>query len=137
MIGIIETVNEDTWRDDLGRSKIKREGKPLWIFCSLVPPKRSQDSLIEALAFSAYLSGDSIVFSVIETGWDSMLEEAARVNIPVIAVDKSVQPGTGAECPLRRLRPSEYCQIHGTSTCKMYCASSDKEIVELCGTFGS
>ncbi|MCH1982220.1 substrate-binding domain-containing protein [Ruminococcus sp. OA3] len=137
VVGIIETVNEDAWRDDL-QVKIKERAEEAGYSVLLVPSRRSQDSQIEALRSLLIFQVDSIVFSpVIETGWDSVLEEAARVNIPVIAVDKCVQPGTkglsvhyvGYDYQNIARSMNQYLQNA--------LASSDKEIVELCGTFGS
>ena len=61
VVGIIETVNEDTWRDDL-QIKIKERAEEAGYSVLSVPSKRSQDSQIEALRSLLIFQVDSIVF---------------------------------------------------------------------------
>jgi simple sugar transport system substrate-binding protein len=56
--------------------------------------RQEQENQIRAIRTFIQRGVDCIVFSpIVETGWNSILQEAKQANIPVIVIDRYIEPG--------------------------------------------
>lgn len=91
VMGIVSTAAEDDRREN--QTEILEQTAEQNGFEVLpMPVERTQEAQIEAIRALIVYQVDVIVFTpIVESGWDSVLQEAADAGVPLIAVDKSVR----------------------------------------------
>lgn len=136
VLGLVLTVTEDEWQDSLIASVTDYAGE-YGFEVMTTQAKRSKFSQIEAIrALIVYQANAIVFFPVVDSGWDSVLYEAEKAGIPVIAVDKAVRSNQDGF----NISYVGY-DYYGDSiaAAKLLAANADEQdiIVELYGTLGS
>jgi len=138
VLGFSQIGAESEWRT-ANTVSIKNAAASMGIDLRFVDAQQKQENQIKALRSFIAQKVDVIAFSpVVETGWDTVLQEAKAANIPVILTDRSVSAD-----------PSLYAGIIGSDFVeegrkaarwvveKYKDGTTDVNIVELQGTVGS
>jgi galactofuranose transport system substrate-binding protein len=138
VLGFSQIGAESEWRTANTQS-IKSAAATMNIDLRFADAQQKQENQIKALRTFIAQKVDVIAFSpVVETGWDTVLQEAKAANIPVILTDRSVSAD-----------PSLYAGLIGSDFVeegrkagrwaleKFKDATEDVNIVELQGTVGA
>lgn len=89
-MGFAQVGAESGWRSANTKS-IEESAKEAGIDLKFSDAQQKQENQIKAIRSYIQQKVDVIAFSpVVETGWDTVLEEAKRANIPVILTDRAV-----------------------------------------------
>ncbi|KQX74724.1 MULTISPECIES: ABC transporter substrate-binding protein [Aeromicrobium] len=89
-MGFSQVGAESGWRS-ANTTSIRDSAKTAGIDLKFSDAQQKQENQIKALRSYIQQKVDVIAFSpVVETGWDSVLQEAKRAKIPVILTDRSV-----------------------------------------------
>jgi simple sugar transport system substrate-binding protein len=89
-MGFAQVGAESGWRSANTKS-IEDSAKEAGIDLKFSDAQQKQENQIKAIRSYIQQKVDVIAFSpVVETGWDTVLEEAKRANIPVILTDRAV-----------------------------------------------
>jgi galactofuranose transport system substrate-binding protein len=89
-MGFAQVGAESGWRTANTKS-IQASAKEAGIDLKFSDAQQKQENQIKAIRSYIQQKVDVIAFSpVVETGWDAVLQEAKRANIPVILTDRSV-----------------------------------------------
>lgn len=136
VLGVVVTVTEDTWKDELEDSIISAaEGNDMVVMPLMA--ERNQTGQIDALRALIAYRADIIVFSpLVENGWDKVLSETEKAGIPVIAVDKAVRPGRNG-ITTNYVGFDYYMGAVAAGEHLLENAGDEAVIVELCGTTGA
>ena len=90
VLGFSQVGSESGWRTANTKS-IQSSAKTAGISLKFSDAQQKQENQIQAIRSYIQQKVDVIAFSpVVETGWDAVLQEAKRANIPVILTDRSV-----------------------------------------------
>ncbi|MDF2656079.1 MAG: sugar transporter substrate-binding protein [Bacillota bacterium] len=136
ILGLVVTVTEDSWKDELERSIEDAAARYDMAVMPLLA-ERNQNAQIDALRALIAYQADVIVFSpLVENGWDKVLSEANRAGIPIIAVDKAVRSGRGG-ITASYVGYDYYTAAGKAADAMLESIKGDKTIVELCGTTGA
>ena len=139
MLGFSQIGAESEWRT-ANTESIKSAAATMNIDLRFSDAQQKQENQIKALRSFIAQKVDVIAFSpVVETGWDTVLQEAKAAEIPVILTDRAVTSDPSLYVGLHRLglrrgRPQGR-PLGRASTFKD--ATGDVNIVELQGTVGS
>lgn len=91
VVGFAQVGAESGWRTANSES-IQEEAKKRGIELKFVDAQQKQENQIKAIRSFIAQKVDVIMFSpVVETGWEQVLEEAKKANIPVILSDRAVK----------------------------------------------
>lgn len=91
VIGMVTTVTEDEWQDDVFRS-IKEHAQSGGYTMMTIQAERSKEEQIEAIrALIVYRVDAIVLLPVVDSGWDAVLIEAQEANIPIITADKGIR----------------------------------------------
>ena len=89
-MGFAQVGAESGWRTANTKS-IQEAAKAAGIDLKFSDAQQKQENQIKAIRSYIQQKVDVIAFSpVVETGWDTVLQEAKRANIPVILTDRAV-----------------------------------------------
>src|SRR5687767_4603448 len=89
-MGFAQVGAESGWRTANTKS-IQETAKSEGVDLKFSDAQQKQENQIKAIRSYIQQKVDVIAFSpVVETGWDAVLQEAKRANIPVILTDRSV-----------------------------------------------
>jgi galactofuranose transport system substrate-binding protein len=89
-MGFAQVGAESGWRTANTKS-IQEEAKAAGIELKFSDAQQKQENQIKAIRTYIQQKVKVIAFSpVVETGWDTVLQEAKRANIPVILTDRSI-----------------------------------------------
>lgn len=136
ILGLVVTVTEDSWKDELESSIQKAAGDHGMAVMPLLA-ERNQNAQIDALRALIAYRADVIVFSpLVENGWDKVLSEAKRANIPILAVDKAVRSGRGGFTASYVGYDYHSAAVKAAET-MLETLEGEQTIVELCGTTGA
>src|SRR6185295_10880662 len=90
-IGFSQIGAESAWRTAETES-IRKEAEKRGVDLKFSDAQQKQENQIKALrAFIAQRVDAIILAPVVETGWEPVLKEAKRANIPVILVDRGIK----------------------------------------------
>ena len=90
VLGFVQVGDESNWRLENTRS-IQNAAKDAGIDLRFIDAQGSQQREIQAISSLIRQKVDVIAFSpLIETGWDSVLEQAKKAGIPIVCMDRSV-----------------------------------------------
>ncbi len=90
VMGFAQVGAESGWRS-ANTDSIKASAKAAGIELKFSDAQQKQENQIKAIRSYIQQKVDVIAFSpVVETGWDTVLQEAKRANIPVILTDRAV-----------------------------------------------
>ncbi len=93
VIGLVVTMAEDEWKEEQVDALQKAAAAHGIEVISIATARTQQEQMDAIRAFVVYRV-DAIVFSpVVESGWDTVLQEAKSAEIPVVTVDKALTPG--------------------------------------------
>jgi len=138
-MGFAQVGAESGWRTANTKS-VQESAKSAGVTLKFSDAQQKQENQIKALRSFIQQKVDVIAFSpVVETGWDTVLMEAKRANIPVILTDRAVdsQDKTlyktflGSDFILEGKKAGEWLVKESAS------ASGPVNIVELQGTTGA
>ena len=136
IIGLVVTVTEDSWKDELEKSIEDAAERHNMVIMPLMA-ERNQTAQIDALRALIAYQADVIVFSpLVENGWDKVLSEAKKAGIPVIAVDKAVRSGRDG-VTVSYVGYDYYSAAVQVAETMLQTLDGEKTIVELCGTTGA
>src|SRR5918992_1320687 len=91
VMGFAQVGAESGWRT-ANTTSIQESAKEAGIELKFSDAQQKQENQIKAIRSYIQQKVDVIAFSpVVETGWDAVLLEAKRANIPVILTDRSVE----------------------------------------------
>lgn len=136
ILGLVVTVTEDSWKDELEASIEEAAARYDMAVMPLLA-ERNQTAQIDALRALLAYQVDVIVFSpLVENGWDKVLWEAKRAEIPVIAVDKAVRSGKD-QITSSYVGYDYYSGAVEAAELLLEKNKGKKTIVELCGTTGA
>ncbi|MBR0600185.1 substrate-binding domain-containing protein [Sinanaerobacter chloroacetimidivorans] len=136
ILGLVVTVTEDTWKDELERS-IEEAAELHDMVVMPIMAERNQNAQIDALRALIAYQADVIVFSpLVENGWDKVLSETEQAGIPVIAVDKAVRPGRGG-ITASYVGYDYYHAAVKAAQRLLLDTEGEAVILELCGTTGA
>jgi len=89
-MGFAQVGAESGWRTANTKS-VQESAKAAGITLMFSDAQQKQENQIKAIRSFIQQKVDVIAFSpVVETGWDTVLMEAKRANIPVVLTDRSV-----------------------------------------------
>ncbi len=90
-VGFAQTGAESAWRT-ANTESLKSEAEKRGIELKFADGQSKQENQIRAIRSFIAQDVDAIVLApIVETGWDPVLREAKRANIPVIIMDRKVQ----------------------------------------------
>ena len=90
VMGFAQVGAESGWRT-ANTDSIKASAKDAGVELKFSDAQQKQENQIKAIRSYIQQKVDVIAFSpVVETGWDTVLQEAKRANIPVILTDRAV-----------------------------------------------
>lgn len=90
VMGFAQVGAESGWRT-ANTDSIKASAKEAGVELKFSDAQQKQENQIKAIRSYIQQKVDVIAFSpVVETGWDTVLQEAKRANIPVILTDRAV-----------------------------------------------
>lgn len=90
VMGFAQVGAESGWRT-ANTDSIKASAKSAGVELKFSDAQQKQENQIKAIRSYIQQKVDVIAFSpVVETGWDTVLQEAKRANIPVILTDRAV-----------------------------------------------
>lgn len=90
VMGFAQVGAESGWRT-ANTNSIKDSAKAAGVDLKFSDAQQKQENQIKAIRSYIQQKVDVIAFSpVVETGWDTVLQEAKRANIPVILTDRAV-----------------------------------------------
>jgi len=136
ILGLVVTVTEDSWKDELENSIAEAAEQYNMVVMPLVA-ERNQTAQIDALRALIAYQADVIVFSpLVENGWDKVLSETKKVDIPVIAIDKAVRSGRGG-LAASYVGNDYYSSAVSAAERLLQNTQGEAVIVELCGTTGA
>ncbi|MCE5286157.1 MAG: substrate-binding domain-containing protein [Pelosinus sp.] len=141
VIGFSQVGAESEWRT-ANTESIKAAAKEAGIELKFSDGQQKQENQVKAIRSFIQQKVDVIAFSpVVETGWDTVLQEAKDAHIPVILTDRAIKLGKG--------NPEDYYVtflgsdfiVEGQNAAKWLLEFTKKtdpvNIVELQGTVGS
>ena len=103
VLGFSQIGAESEWRT-ANTESIKSAAATMNIDLRFSDAQQKQENQIKALRSFIAQKVDVIAFSpVVETGWDTVLQEAKAASIPVILTDRAVDQRSVAVCRLHRL----------------------------------
>lgn len=138
-MGFAQVGAESGWRTANTKS-IQATAKTAGITLKFSDAQQKQENQIKAIRSYIQQKVDVIAFSpVVETGWDTVLQEAKRAKIPVILTDRSVDSNDaslyetflGSDFVLEGEKAGEWLVKDSES------ADGDVNVVELQGTTGA
>src|SRR4051812_46658815 len=138
-LGFAQVGAESGWRTANTKS-IQDSSKEAGVSLKFSDAQQKQENQIKAIRSYIQQKVDVIAFSpVVESGWDAVLNEAKRANIPVILTDRAVDSKDktlyktflGSDFVKEGNKAGEWLVKDSAS------ASGDVNIVELQGTTGS
>lgn len=95
VVGFSQIGAESEWRTANSES-IKSAAKEAGIELKFSDAQQKQENQVKAIRSFIQQKVDVIAFSpVVETGWDTVLQEAKDAKIPVILTDRSIKMGKG------------------------------------------
>lgn len=137
ILGLVVTMTEDTWKDELEDSIAKAAENSNMVVMPLMA-ERNQTGQIDALRALIAYKADVIVFSpLVENGWDKVLSETEKAEIPVIAVDKAVRSRRGGETASYVGFDYYSAAVYAAGHLLQTETEEEPVIVELCGTTGA
>lgn len=90
VMGFSQVGSESGWRS-ANTDSIKASAEAAGVELKFSDAQQKQENQIKAIRSYIQQKVDVIAFSpVVETGWDTVLQEAKRANIPVILTDRAV-----------------------------------------------
>lgn len=99
VLGIVSTSAEDDRQETQTDMLIEAAEQGGFEVLSM-PVERTQEAQIEAIRALIVYQADAIVFTpIVESGWDSVLQEAADASVPLITVEKSVRQTDSSLAP--------------------------------------
>lgn len=91
VVGFAQTGAESAWRA-ANTNSMKSEAEKRGIDLKFADGQGKQENQIRALRSFVTQGVDAIVLApIVETGWDPVLAEAKRANIPVVIMDRKIQ----------------------------------------------
>lgn len=91
VVGFAQTGAESAWRT-ANTNSMKTEAEKRGIELKFADGQGKQENQIRALRSFVTQGVDAIVLApIVETGWEPVLREAKRANIPVVIMDRKVQ----------------------------------------------
>lgn len=91
VVGFAQTGAESAWRA-ANTNSMKAEAEKRGIDLKFADGQGKQENQIRALRSFVTQGVDAIVLApIVETGWDPVLAEAKRANIPVVIMDRKIQ----------------------------------------------
>ncbi len=89
-VGFAQTGAESAWRT-ANTNSLRNEAEKRGIDLKFADGQSKQENQIRAVRSFIAQGVDAIVLApIVETGWDPVLREAKRANIPVVVMDRSV-----------------------------------------------
>jgi len=135
IIGLVETVTEDEWQDDVFRS-IKEHARESEYEIMTIQAERSKEAQIEAIrALIVYRVDAIVLLPVVDSGWDAVLIEAQEANIPVITADKGIRGSD--KFAVNYIGYNYYADAVKSAEIMTRDAQSSDIIIEICGTLGA
>jgi ABC-type sugar transport system substrate-binding protein len=135
-IGFSQVGSESGWRTTFSES-VKAEAIRRGIDLKFSDAQQKQENQIKAIrSFIAQGVDGIIVAPIVETGWEPVLQEAGRANIPVVIVDRNMALQDDSLF-LTRIASDFVEEGRKAALWLMEATGGDCNIVELQGTVGA
>ena len=136
IMGIVATATEDQ-RKDAQAASLMQAAEMYGFDVLSMPVERTLDAQIEAIRALIVYRVDIIVFvPLVEDGWENVMREADAAEIPLLAVDKSVQDAMWKQ--RKHYVGYDYCALAQRATEMLLQKEMPAEgVIELYGTLNS
>ena len=135
-VGFSQVGSESGWRTSFSES-VKAEAARRGIDLKFSDAQQKQENQIRAIRSFIAQGVDAIMVApVVETGWQPVLEEAKRANIPVVIVDRNMAL-TDDSLYLTRVASDFVEEGRKAARWLMNATGGSCDIVELQGTVGA
>lgn len=135
-VGFSQVGSESGWRTSFSES-VKAEAERRGIDLKFSDAQQKQENQIRAIRSFIAQDVDAIMVApVVETGWQPVLEEAKRANIPVVIVDRNMAL-TDDSLYLTRVASDFVEEGRKAARWLMETTDGSCDIVELQGTVGA
>lgn len=135
-VGFSQVGSESGWRTTFSES-VKAEAARRGIDLKFSDAQQKQENQIKAIRSFIAQGVDAIVVApIVETGWEPVLREAKRANIPVVIVDRNMALSDDS-LYLTRIASDFVEEGRKAARWLMQTTGGDCNIVELQGTVGA